>query len=106
MSQTSWEGLDELTAMWLGAHRYRCLGRDLAPFTLFHRELLRLAGHGLMEERPLNLAELELAVQVCSRPASLAGEVLRRKPRWWRRWWSALRALRWARRGEAQSAIF
>jgi hypothetical protein len=101
-----WEGLDELLAVWLGAVGFRCLGRKLQPFSLFHRELLRLIRHPLIEGKPVNLVDLETAVRVCSVPGGRAGEVLRQKPSRWKNWMFAVRALRWARRLEQEEAAF
>jgi hypothetical protein len=78
----------------------------LVPFSLWHRELLRLAGHPLLAEEPMDFAQLELAVRLCSVPGSQAGKVLRQKATWWRRWSFALRAVWWSRKLPAEEAAF
>lgn len=102
-----WKGLDELLVLWLGGHRHRVLGRELQPFTLAHRELLRLTDHPFSKPgAAVNLPQLDLAVSLCAQPGRLAGAFLRRKPRWWRSWWTALRLAFWARHWEREMEAF
>jgi hypothetical protein len=76
--------LDECLLSYLGAQRWRVLGRRLRPLTLAHRELLRMAGSGLVTGLPMRLPDLDLAVQVCSRsPRAAARWLARPRPRWW-----------------------
>lgn len=103
----NWQGFDELLVLWLGGHRHTVLGRELQPFTLAHRELLRLVGHPFSQPgAEVSLPQLDLAVALCAVPGDQAGAFLRRKPRWWRSWWTALRLLFWARRWEAELEKF
>jgi hypothetical protein len=86
--------LDECLLAWLGAGRWRVLGRRMKPLTLLHRELLRMAGSGLMTGERLLLPDLDLVVQICRRePRAAAAWLARPKRRWQgrlRAWWLVL----------------
>lgn len=86
--------LDECLLAWLGAGRWRVLGHDLRPFTLMHRELLRMAGSGVITGQPVRLLDLDLIVQIGRRDASAAARWLARPKRRWmgplRAWWLVL----------------
>lgn len=103
----NWQGFDELLVLWIGGHRHTVLGRELQPLTLAHRELLRLMEHPFSKPgAAVNLPQLDLAVALCAVPGEQAGRFLRRKPRWWRSWATALRLAFWARRWEAELEKF
>lgn len=137
--EQQWQGLDGLMAVKLGTVRYHCMGRRLMPFTLYHREILRLMGHPLWHQgnnepsrtrdettnprSKVTLADLDLAVRVCSRPvlgsrfsvrgcASKAVRVdihsdgRKLKRGWWSSWPFALRALRWGRHFDRELNAF
>lgn len=82
--------LDECLLAWLGAGRWRVLGCRLKPLTLMHRELLRMAGSGLITGGRLLLPDVELVVQICRRDPREAALWLARPRRcvklrtWWR----------------------
>ena len=77
--------LDECLLAWLGAGRWRVLGRRMKPLTLLHRELLRMAGSGLMTGERLLLPDLDLVVQICRREPRAAAAPLPGAPLWSRR---------------------
>lgn len=86
--------LDECLLAWLGAGRWRVLGRSLRPLSLLHQELLRMAGSPLVHGGRLLLPDLDLVVQVASRsPQAAARWLARPKSRWkgrLRTWWLVL----------------
>ena len=104
--QTAWQGLDEAFAVWLGAARFTVLGHSLGPLTLFHRELLRLAGHPLATEQPLDLAALDLACRLCALSPKQAAAELRKPLRWWHKVRFCWTLLRYGRHLDRERAVF
>ena len=76
--------LDECLLAWLGAGRWRVLGKRLRPLTLMHRELLRMLGSGLITGGRMHLPELDEAVQICRRTPSQAARWMARPKRRWK----------------------
>jgi hypothetical protein len=60
----------------------------------------------MQDDVPVNLAQLELAVRICSRPAAQGGAVLRKRVTWWGRWTFAFRAVWWGRNLEQEHQNF
>jgi hypothetical protein len=103
----SFPGLDNVLAVHLGAARFTVLGYALRPYSLFHRELLRLAAHPLVAgDREPTLMDLELAARLLSLTPREAAAELARKVGAWERWGRTLGAL-WRRwRGHDAEAVF
>ena len=95
--------LDECLLAWLGAGRWRVLGCRLQVFTLMHRELLRMAGSGLLTGQPMTLADLDVAVQIGRRsPRQAARWLARPKSRLRGRFRACWLVLAYAWRSRAQ----
>jgi hypothetical protein len=95
--------LDECLLSYLGAGKWRLLGRRMKPLTLAHRELLRIAGSPLVTGGRMLLTDLDLVAQLGSRsPREAARWMLLSRPAWrvkLRAWWLALSWL-WRLKGQ------
>ena len=109
-TEADYPALDDALLCWLASGFGRCgagvriFGHRLRPFTLAHRELLRIAGHPLASGGVCSLPDVFLAVELFRRtPTEAARWLLRERPQtWWRKLGFVLRSLRWGWRMESQ----
>lgn len=102
-----WSGLDNVLAVHLGAARYTVFGRDLLPYSLMHKELLRLADHPFVTgSRVVTLMDMELASRLLSLTPSEAAQESLRRIGFCERWGRTLRALWQQWRGPDPAEVF